>query len=371
MVMGVFKVSVNDLKQLVKNVQKSVHGLTKIDVTPVDKMNYGSVQKIIEPRVIEALEKYVKNSEATIKYLKVCSDATSSFLDSDLAPLERIFRMWRSVYFLRIWRQFIMKSRTYTLKNNFITTNAYTCIEINARSLILLIKKFRDQNTPEQFLSILFDSQSCERAFRQFRSMGTAQYTKINFSLYELLFMIGRVEVQNDISYLKLARSGISFPNKRMGKTTIYPLPTDDEIDATVKMARELAIEEAAVFGMTDLSEIDDMHIHSNLTINENEQDFSDDEEDLNTDFEEDENSSFDVENAQNEEIAEDSSLIVVYDENGIKRVIRKATLLWMLCEPSQNLSNDRLRRFQINQGRKRKAMEDINNKSDSQPKKE
>lgn len=352
--MGDSRVSINHLKALVKNIQKSVHGLSNLDVIPVDRMNFGSFEKIVHERVIDALKQHVSNSEATIKYLNICKDVTSSFLQLDLMPLERIFKIWQRIYFLRIWRCFIMASKTYTLKDNFITSNAYSCIEINARNLIWLIKKFRDQNTPEQFLPTLFDSQSCEKAFGQFRSMGTTHYTKVNFSLYELLFMIGRVEVQNEISYFKLKDTGISFPYQRVGKTKIYPLPSDIDINATLARAKETAIIEAAKFGMSETANIDDFEIVSNLSINNNEDEFSDDDTGVLESTHE-----FDCENDDDEfqenmnlseNLNENSPLTVVYDENGVKRIVRRSMMVWMLCEPIETLSNDRLRRVQINQ---------------------
>lgn len=357
MVMGVSKVSVNHLKALVRNVQKSIHGLTYQDVYPVDKMNYGSFAKIIDPRVIEALKKYVNNCEATIQYLRICEDVTSSYLQLDMTPVERIFRIWRSVYFLRIWRQFILSSKSYTLQNNFITTNAYTCVEINAKNLILLIKKFRDQNTPEQFLTTLFDSQSCEKAFRQFRSMGTTKYTKINFSLYELLFMIGRVEVLNHISYVRLAKSGVNFPHSRIGKTAIYQMPTDEIINDTLCKARDEAMKEASKFGMTNFDGIDDFQITSKLIVDFEEEDYSDDEEYLGADSsgpttDAEECVNFDIEGADSDDIDENSPLIAIYDVNNTKKLVPKRTFLWMLCEPAATQSNDRNRRFYTNRNK-------------------
>lgn len=272
--MGTSKVSIDHLKSLVKNIQKSVHGLSQNDVNPTDRMNFQSFRKVVDIRVIEALQ-HIPNSEGTIQYLNICDDVTASFLKLDITPSELLLRMWRSVLsLLRIWRKFILSSKAYTLGDNFITTNAYTCIEINARNLVMLMKKFRDSNTPEQFLPTLFDSQSCEEMFRHFRSMGTAQYTKINFSLYELLHMISRVEAQNDISYFKLQNKGISFPNVRQGKTTIYPLPSDCEIKDIIVRAKKIAVVQAKRFGMMDISSIDDFEIVSNLVIDDDEDDF-------------------------------------------------------------------------------------------------
>lgn len=59
--MGKHRVSIQHLKSLVKDVQKSIHGLTQYDICPEDRMNFDSFRKITQDRVINSLEKYVKN----------------------------------------------------------------------------------------------------------------------------------------------------------------------------------------------------------------------------------------------------------------------------------------------------------------------
>lgn len=270
--MGRHHVSIQHLKTLVKNVQKSIHGLSQYDVCPVDRMNVDSFHKITDDRVIVALDQYVENSEATIQYLKVGRDITSCFLELDLAPTDRIVRMFRGLYFLRIWRQYIKISKTYTLKDNFISSNAYSCAEINARNLIYLMKKYRDEGAPQLFLTNLFDSQTCERTFRQFRALGTVNYTKINFSLYELLHMVGRIEMQNEIAYVRLANEEVIFPNKRVGKTKIYSLPSDEEINNAISIAKHEAIQQANTFGMTNTDGIDTFDFKSRMDVCEDEE---------------------------------------------------------------------------------------------------
>lgn len=116
LMMGSYTVTAEHLKTLIRNEQKSAHGLNMSDASPVDRQNVASAERIMEERVIAALRRCVKGSEGTIKYLKICHDVTSSFLDHKIEPLERVFRMFRAVYFLRIWRNFIKESRCYNLR---------------------------------------------------------------------------------------------------------------------------------------------------------------------------------------------------------------------------------------------------------------
>lgn len=251
-------ISVSFLKFLISNVAKDIHGLSKSDILPEDRQNFKSLEKIMEDRVIEALRKYVPGSEATILYITICKYVTTSFLDPQMEPIERIYRMWYVVYLLRIWRRYIESSKHYNLSDNFLTTNCYTCIELNAIELIRLI--IASSEHPELFLPNLFDSQPCERTFRQMRSMGTVNFTKINFTLMELLHMIERVELLNDIVHYKLAnianfpRDDIAGSTKNQAKNKynhVPNMPSNEEIVQTISRAMNDAMRTAKEFELS------------------------------------------------------------------------------------------------------------------------
>lgn len=356
--MGTKQVTADHLKSLIRKQQKSVHGLNMSDASPVDRQNVRSAERIMQERVILSLNS-VNGSEGTIQYLKMCHNVTSSFLDHHIKPLERVFRMFRSVYFVRIWRDFIKDSRFYNLGQNFISQNAYVCMETNAKGLIDLIKIFR--SSPHLFLPTIFDSQTCEKAFRQLRSMGTVNFTRINFSLYELLYMIRRTEVQNDIAYFKLTEDKVTFPlsHTRSQKTEIHDLPSDSEINETLTKAKEAAIEDALALGMHS-EDIDNYKFQSHLqsTLNDDGDCDCDDEEEFENADEQatnEDNADIDTTLEDFETIDPRSPFVLVVDENGKEVLIRKSTLIWMLTEPGIGLSKDRLQRVRI---KKRKVNE-------------
>lgn len=193
--MGSKLVSVTHIKLLLRSVSKEIHGLVLSDICPADRQNFGSLQKVMRPRVLNALREHIFDSEATIKYLHICDQVTSSFLD-DICPTERIYRIWNALFFLRAWKKWLIQSE-YDADDNFITVFTYSCVEINAHMLIYIIQKLRCSNQSDLFLPDLFSSQPCEHIFRQMRSMGTTNYTKITFNLFELLHMISRVDLMS------------------------------------------------------------------------------------------------------------------------------------------------------------------------------
>lgn len=284
--LGNKQISIAHMKMLINDVPKAIHGLVYSDFCPLDRQNFGSLQKCMDIRVRDALVTHIPDSEATSFYFQLCHEITTSFMDFNLMPLERIELIFHAVYFLRIWRKWLLSSK-YTLRDNFITPNAYICTELNAENLLRVLRRCRQNDRPELFVPPLFSSQPCESSFRQFRSMSTVNYTKINFTLFELLHMIGRLEVQSDLLYTKLPALGIPLPKleskNASQKTKIYALPSDDEIERCIERAKRSAMDDASNFGIhTDQSDIQAPAIpiaklNSDIDIENN----SDDENDL------------------------------------------------------------------------------------------
>lgn len=125
----------------------------------------------------------------------------ASFLDKELNVDERIYKIWFSLFCLRIWRTWLKNKKEYTIGNNFITTNYYNCIELNAHSLITLIIRFRDDThlTSDMFTLWNFSSQTCEHFFRATRSLTSTYSTVVNFSMKDIISRLKRIETINTI----------------------------------------------------------------------------------------------------------------------------------------------------------------------------
>lgn len=398
-------ISLSHLKFLVSQVPKDQHGLTEYDIMPNDRMNFKSLEKIMDERVIEALRKHVPGSEATILYIQICKYATTSFLDPNLTPVERVYRIWYVVYLLRIWRSYILSSKQYNLSENFLTPNCYACIELNAIELIKLIIALSEH--PEIFHPNIFDSQPCERTFRQLRSMGTMNYTKINFGVMELLHMIEKIELQNDIVHFKLANI-IDFPRDKIAESTETPvsyLPSKQEIVHSISRAFQDAIQTAKEFELsfvpsdirkcplgkktnkktktkaknnakpaktftkTDIlagpstSESSLRNLAHKQINNEEDQETSDDDLDdddqasdqVNDDEVNDEESitsrvnrgeNINFRSYGDSELSENSRFIEICENDGTIKNVLKSSIVWYLSNPTRKVSNDRLKRF-------------------------
>lgn len=370
MPMGTKIVSSSHLKMLINTVPKPLHGLTMKDICPDDRQNFRSLQKVMQPKVYEALQNHIIDSEGTIMYFKTCEEITSSILDDGMSPLERIQRIWHATFFMRAWRIWLTTSSSispdYKLTENFITDNAYACLEINAHNLVCIVRKFRDENKSDLFIPSLFSSQPCEEIFRKMRSLGTINFTKINFTLLELFHLVGRVELMNEIVYSKLANTPVSFPRDKMDKVNVkhHNLPSDSEIQFTILTARKRAIENASKFGM-NIDESDMTHCHLskvNIMAADIFNDTTDDIAAENTSTITHSDHTYAAHNNYDSEFSEYScfrdysgdninsksnAFIDITTPDGKQKTIRKSTFIWALATPKKSLSNDRLQRVQ------------------------
>ena len=149
-----------------------------------------------------------------------------SYLDNTLPAVERVEITWYVVFFLHFWHQWLLLNPRYSLSNNFITTNAYTCVELNAHSLITFLITVREFFPPNSqcFLPWTLGSQSCEKMFRTCCSMSSAFSTVINFGMLCLFRRLHRVYIQYCLEF-KSETTQITYPRleahkKRTVKST-------------------------------------------------------------------------------------------------------------------------------------------------------
>lgn len=355
-----------------------IHGLTQNDISPDDRQNFGSLRKCFDDRVLYALKKYVPDSECTVIYLTLCRNIYTAFMDDNLKPSERIKRIWHSAYFIRTWKKWIQKNKNLTFKDHFISSISSYCLELNAYALLHLIVKLRNSRTPELFLVILFSSQMCESTFRLLRSMTTIFWTRINFALLELLHMIGRINLSNEIIYNKLSTK-VNFPRaqKQNSKFVQYDLPINEEICEVLKEAMFSAHSDAAKLGMNvDIDEIrfgigfdlpqkscnlpcmnellDDVDVIESISDSEFTVIDGQNDDHIEEDGTGDLASVFAKVHigAQNmkkrsEDAVLDSRFIEVWNEDGSFKTVLKSSIIWALTDEKTKLSKDRLRRVQ------------------------
>ncbi|KAJ1518841.1 hypothetical protein ONE63_011545 [Megalurothrips usitatus] len=198
--MGVHVVSLSHLKIVIRQESKAEHGLTEHDLCTKDKMNFTATTKICSERTSNVMKENVPSCDATLPYLDIMRKVHKAFLDVSLLPLERVYNMWYSLFFIRVWRNWVRSSNQCNISDNFITQNMYIGLEINAHGLLKVLRHLRETSHDSLFLVLLLNSQFCERFFGKTRSMTTTESTKVNYTMLDLLHRVKRVEFLLEIS---------------------------------------------------------------------------------------------------------------------------------------------------------------------------
>lgn len=241
------------LKFLVECFSKDKHCLTRTILNPIDKQNFDSVLKMTDRKVIDMLRGNVFDSQGTIKFLEITRYIIDSYLDMSLKPIERVRKIWYAVFIIRIWRQFVISKKLLKLKDNFLTSNCYICIELNAHSLILCLIHLKKINMPHLFVPHLFGSQQCENFFRQIRSFTTTYSTVANCSVKEILGRISKIQLLNEIMYNN--SSNFNFPSSGTNNffiPAIADLPTLHEIHDEIQKCKNDAVQDALKLGLIE-----------------------------------------------------------------------------------------------------------------------
>lgn len=121
---------------------------------------------------------------------------------------ERVYKSWYGLFFFTLWRSWLTKSKC-PLKECFISSNCYFCIELNAHSMVKQLLKLKQSDT-YKFMPDLQGSQPCESMFRQARSFSSTYSTVVNFNMMEFVNRLNKIQLQSDI--IKNFSEYIKFP---------------------------------------------------------------------------------------------------------------------------------------------------------------
>lgn len=380
LMMGDYVASSSHLREVISQGIKEIHCLTLSDLEASDKMNFDAAVKIINPEILPMLDE-IPDTLATKIYLQIMKLVHDSYLSEIISPSDRVYSIWKATFMLRLWRKSLYEN-TRSVSKNFISSNCYSCIELNAHAMVTCINYFRDQNIPRLFLPWLFSSQCCESFFRTARYMTNTCNTVVNFSILELLYRVNRINLLSQIPVI--LKGKYVFPredknNKVSNLVTenLYnlDLPNEKQIqdiitrawqDAVKKMnCIKLNIQVNENFPMAPhekLSEIkiddeeDDLSLaqNSNSMLHEERNTISKLNSEIIQDIEDD--TEYNEENTTNVDPNDidpkflKHSPYTLYESEGKCRIIRKSTLCWQLSDGKSKLSNDRLQRVKASE---------------------
>ena len=236
------------LTALLKEFPKAQHGLSHRAIDLRDKQNYSSIELLVKPSVeicLDNLNASLK-PKGTLIYLNMMRDMRDAFFDRSLGPLRRLYKMWKSVFFLRIWRHWLKENKckedTY-----FVSNNAYLCAELNAHMLLNLVYNVVSGSFPPEVLRVWCSgSQACEQLFRLLRSMTPTFSTVVNFTMKGTLNRIHKLqslataECDDRILFPRVQRRILQIKEESKDTLTI---PALEEITETIHDAKANAVD--------------------------------------------------------------------------------------------------------------------------------
>lgn len=348
-----YNVQLSHIRYLLDHFPKDVHQLTESILKPEDKQNFGSVLRIIDSKVLQMLRSHVKESVGTVKYLELIKHFHDSYMDEALSPLQRVSKLWYSIFIVRIWRKYVLKSKHLRIKDNFFSHWTYSCLEFNAHAMILIILSLKKANQPELFKPWLYSSQPCENFYRQLRSLSTCFSQVTNCTIKEALDRIYRIDLQSKIS--SDSSTKFVFPEKLRAKThsavVDFPLPSKDEILHEIKECKIKAIDDAIDIGLCASRNVCfDCEVNPYLAKTTPKKSMNGDDYPVQYFDILDQLKRTTLKNFAEkfgEEPVEENSLYTEVFGGKKKIVIKKMSLCWLLRKNEQKLSSDRLIRVQ------------------------
>lgn len=331
---------------------KDKHQLTESVLNPADRQNFASAQRMCDTRVTELLDRSVERSEGTSLYLKMMRDIMNAYMVPSLTAIQRIRCIWFPLFMLRIWRRYIENHKNYTLKDNFLSLNSYSCVELNAHSLVQLIVHLKQIDQPELFLPELFGSQQCESTFRQFRSMSSTYSTVINCTVKEAALRLSKIQLQNEIMHA----TSKNYVYPRLKTEFDKPqckqnLPSIEEIHEEIKSCMNDAIVTAKKFNLIDNRSAKNIeckinpHTATSSKLKKSQEVLAPNR--VNT-------KQLDISNIKlkdytgnlkNLDIDETSPYVAIVQHSGVRAIIKKTSLCWLLRGDCEKVSSDRLLR--------------------------
>ena len=268
--MGAESCLASHFQYILKEFGKDRHGLTQRMIKNNDKQNYTSIAVLVGDGVKECLNDAanIMRTKGTVVYLDLMRKIRDCHFEKGISPVKRVSILWEVIFFIRIWRCWL-NDNGMSESDHFITTNAYTCIELNGHLLVNMVYNVINGFFPKEVLRMWYTgSQSCEELFRLLRSMTPTFSTIINFSMKGMMERIHRltyissIESSEDIIFPRVKRRLLQL-NEETEET--FLIPTMEELESTIRKAKDVAKALAKECKM-DLSCYDDEYLMRGTT---------------------------------------------------------------------------------------------------------
>ena len=190
LMLGEYWVHMHHVQCVMDNFPAMTHGLRQSDIDRIDRMNWESAQRLMFPKVRECLEKINSGNGVakehvlgTAVFLKMCWMFVEIFQSLTASILLRVQYASCVANMLRIWRVWISRHPTLTLKDNFVSTETYKDIIIACHHTVLITMASRDF-APNHPINYKRTGTNCCEDF--FSSNGAFVMNKHNYTILDM-----------------------------------------------------------------------------------------------------------------------------------------------------------------------------------------
>ena len=315
-----FEAGAYHLQQLYIKFGKEQHFLREKDLNQKDRQNFDAVQHIMNAcHLLQQIPGFL----GTKCYAEIVKNVVDSYLDKSLDTVSRLEKIWYATFFVRYWRKWILVNPMCTIKANFISHNCYMCIELNAHALITYALSIRDhcQGDLSNFMPWLLGSQTCEKTFRNVRSMSSTFSTVLNFSILGMLRRLHRLNIQLQLQ--SNSQDLIKFPSverhrNKEGKNKLvmegFNTVNDKDISEAIQRAKTKAKSTLEALGMDKLLKIHSIWDNESTTDDLLSQGCLPDDNGDDNDDDDDDNDNIDID-CNSEENLDDSLAVAIAQE--------------------------------------------------------
>lgn len=326
MKIGDYHIDIKHLIHLMETKSKLEHNLIKCDVSPKDRQNFSSCQRISSPTVLHLLEQ-MESAKGTCLYLSLLRLLITGLIEKSCSIEERLYNIWTVVFTCRLWWAWLehdkSKDRSKAGRSNsskkstidrFISRTTFWSIELNAHTLLFLTLSVIQRKLPIDVLNTyLFSSQPCENMFRIARSLSGPYSSITNFTVDAFMRRCEKISIINSIKTSGNINDSyrLKFPQhhksaSRVNESLIQPLDmlhlTEHDVEKIIDNAFKKAQQNAKavhvsktllefnVYSLTELSRFvkDNLSVTVSRTTDYTKCDYSSDETDDGNSSEED-----------------------------------------------------------------------------------
>lgn len=253
------------LGQLISAIRHLPKSVTHLSVRELegqtDMMSFRICERACAKELLDAMVR--PEEQATKIYLNLIRLAITAFIDPKTTPADRIAAAMELDMFLRLWKYFlkahsnIRRSRDtsecahkLTLEANFVSSNVYECVLLNAHNLIMFHDYCRDLGRPDLFLPTRTGSQPNEAAFRCLRSMSTWNSTAVNIEMRDAIYKCNRLWFLGEHRATAAEDGTFNYKSARANQLHIpESLLSVDEVKEQVRRGFERAKSSFAILG--------------------------------------------------------------------------------------------------------------------------